>query len=1080
MASVLSLTGVAATHAAEPVLAPGGVLQRFKQYGSAPTLDTVKTDIVDGGTFDSQTLEPLFEFGPNGSNEAGANYGNVLSGILVPPVSGDYVFFVSGDDNINLYLSTDADPANKKLIAREPQWNNARDWLAGDRRAADRENRSDTFVGSEWAAAPATITLEAGQQYYIEAIHQEGGGGDSVGVAWRTPLDLADPANGTKPISGRYIHNLVDLDQVTLEVTRQPENTTVEELSNTSLSANGNGWKGISVQWEKSVGGGAFTEINGATDTTLRLTKVALSDNGAKFRAVLYTAGGKKETQAATLTVSPSTGPKVVGVARGSATLVDATVVFTKPMDATSASNPANYTADGGLSIVSATLINETTVVLGTSKQVEGQIYNISIAGVKDQSAAGTTVPAGTKVSLAAWKLFPGGVRHDFFQFGFTPNVQQVRDAVANGVTPTFSSVEPLAEYGPNGSNESGGNYGNRLSGWFTAPESGNYIFYVSGDDNISLYLSTDASPANGKLIAREPEWNNARDWVTTARRAGQPNRSDVFDGTEWETGAPASIFLEAGSIHYFEAFHQEGGGGDSVGITYKLEGEDDPATGSAPRLGADNVGLYLEPSSLSFSINRQPEAQTVQELGKAAFSVNASALFRINYQWERAEPGSDIYADIAGATGSSLALTDVPLSDSGAKFRCKLTTFGNNVVTDAAVLTVVIDKTAPGLSCATVSGGLSSVFVSFTERVTQESAENIANYVIDGVTISGAVLGSNRDKVVLTTSPLNPGAIYAVKVSNVKDISSTGNSIAPSSAAGFIAAGTSYRDAILVDGPIAYFPFDEPAGETVAVNLGSTGDTIAGTYNGTGSVGDEGPRPPEFVGFGSDNGAPTFNGTDFYVDTGAQFLSNLPAFTLEYWVKPAAFTATRVGIVGQNDAVEYGFISPNTIQIWTPGGGSLDTPYTFERDTWHHVASIGTGRQLQTYFDGVLINTGGGNTGNYGSSAFNVKIGGGGVFDGTGNFFTGQIDEVAIFDKALTAEQVRSHFLAAKEGPTPALKIASIEAVGANIVINWICVGTLEKAENILGPWTAIGDATTSPYTGPKPSVPTFYRLRN
>jgi len=46
------------------------------------------------------------------------------------------------------------------------------------------------------------------------------------------------------------------------------------------------------------------------------------------------------------------------------------------------------------------------------------------------------------------------------------------------------------------------------------------------------------------------------------------------------------------------------------------------------------------------------------------------------------------------------------------------------------------------------------------------------------------------------------------------------------------------------------------------------------------------------------------------------------------------------------------------------------------------------------------------------GPDALRVQYGGGGVFDATGNFFNGQIDEVAVFDKALTSEQICSLLL--------------------------------------------------------------------
>lgn len=1074
VASAIALAGSGALQAADPVLAPGGVLQRFKQYTAAPTVATTQTDIL-GGSYDSETIEPYFEFGPNGSNEAGSNYGNVLNGWLVPPVSGDYVFYVSGDDNINLYLSTDADPANKKLIAREPEWNNARDWTVLDRRNTTApENRSDTFAGTEWGAQ---ITLTAGQQYYIEAVHQEGGGGDSVGVNWRTPLDSADPANGSKPIQGRFIWNYVDTDLASVNITTQPSDASGVELGDASFTVAATGWKGVNIQWEKApAGGNDFSEIWGATDATLNLRKLSIADNGAKFRAVAYTFGAKKVSSAATLTVASGVAPTVVS-AVGSPSLTDFTVVFSKPMDPTTAAAAGNYTADGGLSIIAAEIVSDNTVKLTTSLQTEGQLYHIGIAGVKDASTSGLPVPVGTVVNAVAWKLYTGGVKHEFWQGA--DSLVKAHAAIDNGTTPTFISVEPAAEYGPNGSNEAGSNYGNRLSGWFKAPQDGDYTFYVSGDDNIELYLSIDANPANKKLIAREPSWNNARDWTVTDRRNATfpENRSDTFQGTEWEGGA--IITLTANSIYYFEAIHQEGGGGDSVGVTFSIAGEDPPARGSAPRLDGSNVGIYLNPESIYLDITGQPKSQTVEELATVTLSVQAAAPFRINYQWQKAAPGTEVFEDIVGATAASLKLVDVGLADGGSKYRCNLTTFGVAKTSDAAVITVSADKSSPSLSCTAAGGGLSTVFLTFSERVDQASAENIANYSIDGgVTVQSALLGGNRNKVILTTSPLTAGSSYHVTVNGVKDISSAANTIANNSSTTVLAEPASYSDAILADEPIVYYNFNDASDAATTANLGSKGTDADGTYNGTFVIGDEGPRPPEFVGFGSDNGAPTFNGTDTYVSTGGNWLNALPAFSLEYWVYPDAFTAGRVGIVGQNDAIEYGFINPNTIQIWTPNGGSLDTTYSFDRNTWHHVASVGTGTELQTYFDGVLINKTSATTASYGSSGFKVNIGGGGVFDGSGNWFAGRIDEVAIFDKAVTAEQVRNHYLAAKEGPSPKPRIVGVGLKSGNFVIDWVCGGTLQKASSLNGPWADV-DGASSPYATSASGAEAYFRLR-
>jgi len=237
------------------------------------------------------------------------------------------------------------------------------------------------------------------------------------------------------------------------------------------------------------------------------------------------------------------------------------------------------------------------------------------------------------------------------------------------------------------------------------------------------------------------------------------------------------------------------------------------------------------------------------------------------------------------------------------------------------------------------------------------------------------------------------------------------------------------YSDIILFDQPVAYYRFEEATGDKTA-NLGTFGAAgdglwMAGDAAGTAST-DAGPRPPQFLGFDAKNLAAKLTGSgggSEWIDTQNQFLNNLPAFSLEYWVSPAnrvtdptAF-GTRIGIVGQNDAVEYGFIDQNTVQIWSSGGGSLNTAYGFPDNEWHHVATIADGQTIKNYYDGKLVGTGGSSTANYGSSTYNVHIGGGGVYDATGNFFTGGFDEVAIFDRAIPADRIAQHYQAGKSG---------------------------------------------------------------
>jgi hypothetical protein len=137
--------------------------------------------------------------------------------------------------------------------------------------------------------------------------------------------------------------------------------------------------------------------------------------------------------------------------------------------------------------------------------------------------------------------------------------------------------------------------------------------------------------------------------------------------------------------------------------------------------------------------------------------------------------------------------------------------------------------------------------------------------------------------------------------------------------------------------------------------------------------------------------------------------LNNRGAFTIGGWVRKAAVQAARTGLFGQNDCVEFGFISDGTLECWTPGGGSLDAPVTLSLNTWYHILAVGNGSNIRIFTNGVLAGTGGAATASYGSSADRFNIGGNGIFDVTGNFFNGQIDEVVAYHRALTTNEIRA-----------------------------------------------------------------------
>ena len=150
------------------------------------------------------------------------------------------------------------------------------------------------------------------------------------------------------------------------------------------------------------------------------------------------------------------------------------------------------------------------------------------------------------------------------------------------------------------------------------------------------------------------------------------------------------------------------------------------------------------------------------------------------------------------------------------------------------------------------------------------------------------------------------------------------------------------------------------------------------------------------------------FNGKDTCVQTEQKLLDNLEEFTILCWVKTGNITVNRVGLVGQNDSPEFGFINPTSVNLWTPTVGGLTNPWKHGHPSkdWHHVGAVAAKKNVRVYIDGKAVE--GGGPGPHGSSDFNVNIGGCGVWDGAGNWFTGAIDEVAIFHSALEDGDIR------------------------------------------------------------------------
>ena len=230
----------------------------------------------------------------------------------------------------------------------------------------------------------------------------------------------------------------------------------------------------------------------------------------------------------------------------------------------------------------------------------------------------------------------------------------------------------------------------------------------------------------------------------------------------------------------------------------------------------------------------------------------------------------------------------------------------------------------------------------------------------------------------------------------------------------GLVLAGTSGA-AIDKKSVVGVWLFDDGLGTTA---VDSSGNGYDGTIKGGAKW-----VPGKF------GGALEFNGKDAYVATGEQLLEKVEEFTIVLWVNKGKITSDRVGLIGQNDTVEMGFISPTSVQIWSEGAGTgPSVDYPFGEGEWHHLAATGSATSVKNYLDGELGQEAAVAVANHGSSAFEVNIGGGGVFDADGNWYTGDIDDVAIFNVALEQDDIKKIM---DDGLALVLGLAPVSAEG-------------------------------------------------
>lgn len=142
---------------------------------------TKVSSLTSTAAFPKPASSSDFVSGALSFSSIGANYGQRVRGMLVPPRPGNWRFWIAGDDDCEFWLSNNSQASGKRKAAYVEAWTNP--------------GAYDTTLSQK----SLSYQLNTANPRYFEILHKEGGGADHVSVAWAfEPTNWALAANGTR------------------------------------------------------------------------------------------------------------------------------------------------------------------------------------------------------------------------------------------------------------------------------------------------------------------------------------------------------------------------------------------------------------------------------------------------------------------------------------------------------------------------------------------------------------------------------------------------------------------------------------------------------------------------------------------------------------------------------------------------------------------------------------------------------------------------------------------------------------------------------------------------------------------
>jgi hypothetical protein len=630
--------------------------------------------------------------------------------------------------------------------------------------------------------------------------------------------------------------------------------------------------------------------------------------------------------------------------------------------------------------------------------------YPVAVTGFN----AGIIVPYGATVGAPQATAFDVPNNWAFYQEGLNGNAQIA--ASGQGLqglpadrlvrSPVDGSIFELGTYGGQNALMLGNGYPASGTLTLTTPKPFNRLAILASSANGGGLGTLVINFTNG---TKSQVFNmNAQDWYNTTTdvavqgfgrvRLGQATFSTENPGWNNPNIYQTTIDLAALGLNQAVA---------SLSIT-------NPAVGGSRTTAILGVSGLAMPAAVA--ISKQPVSATNNlPAASVTFTVTAMGVPPLGYQWYKGNPGSGTL--LPGRTSTNLVLSSIQLTDAG-NYYAVVTNSSSSAT--SAVATLSVYRTPQIVQQPTPPSSARAIGKSISYSVVANAALPVNYYWrSNGIFIPGATAATLN----LSNLQTNHAAAYSVLVSNAY-----GSVISVTTTLTIIPNNYPYAQLVLADNPIGYWRLNELSGTTAFDCVGGRN----GVYNST------------------QLGQPGYNLLDTHTSARFGFLASQNSFvggipvdfgtnannslTVEAWVKGAA-PSSDAGLItkgtgsgGEQFNLDCGgggrafrfFVRKDD------GNAVLATGNVVPNNQWQHVVGVlnRSSGYVALYVNGVSNASNTFPTENYrgllrstNAMSIGARQGGTTVYN---NQWGGYMQDVAVYNYALSAAQILAHYQAA------------------------------------------------------------------